>query len=282
MQKFIMTLMLATTITACKETKHQYGNDPNAAKYVDVNGTKIYYEVYGEGPPLLLIHGDFYGYISEFEEYLPLLTKHFRVIAMARRGHGKSELGKDSLSYELSGEDGIAILKHEHIEKCSVLGFSGGATIALYLINKYPSKFNCALAIAGGIDHYPKQSEIAKADVHAANFAAMRENMVDFFEEREKLMPDPKSYALLHEQFKRIWTQDVYVDSAEIASIDNPIMLIVGDRDQGNSLEATARLHRTLKRSFLAVVPNCDHVGVLHKADFVNATAIPFLIENSK
>lgn len=66
-----------------------YGNNPETGKYVVSGDARIYCETFGEGPPLLLLHGGYYCYISEFEMYLPELIKNFGVIAVATRGHGK-------------------------------------------------------------------------------------------------------------------------------------------------------------------------------------------------
>src|SRR5437868_3365635 len=70
-----------------------YGNNPETGKYLTVGDTKIYYEVYGKGEPLLLLHGGVYGYIDEFEYLIPKLAEKFQVIAVATRGHGKSYIG---------------------------------------------------------------------------------------------------------------------------------------------------------------------------------------------
>jgi alpha-beta hydrolase superfamily lysophospholipase len=68
-----------------------YGNNPQAGHYFDVGGCKLYYEIYGKGRPLVLLHGGVYGYIDEFEYLIPKLAENFEVICIATRGHGKSE-----------------------------------------------------------------------------------------------------------------------------------------------------------------------------------------------
>src|SRR5688572_8741711 len=91
----------ATTPPENAEVKIPYGNNPAAGKYLQVDDAKIYYEVYGQGPPLLLLHGDFYGSIGEFEQYYPMLSKNFTVIAVGRRGHAQSEMGKQPFTVKL-------------------------------------------------------------------------------------------------------------------------------------------------------------------------------------
>ena len=110
-----------------------YGDNPATGRYLNVGDAKLYYEVYGTGSPLLLLHGDTFGYIDEFEQYIPLLAEHFKVIAIGMRGHGKSEIGTKTYSYKLFAEDAIAILKNETKDSATVVGFSAGA-ITAYII----------------------------------------------------------------------------------------------------------------------------------------------------
>src|ERR1700684_4167557 len=82
--------------------KIPYGANPASGHYLQVNGARIYYEIYGSGgTPLVLLHGGLYGYIEEFGELIQELSKHRQVIAIATRGHGKSEVGAQPFSYKL-------------------------------------------------------------------------------------------------------------------------------------------------------------------------------------
>src|SRR6266705_2227271 len=82
-----------------------YGNNPETGKYLNVGDAKIYYEVYGHGKPLVLLHGGVYGYIDEFENFIPKPAEHFQVICIATRGHGKSEMGHSAFTYQQRAED---------------------------------------------------------------------------------------------------------------------------------------------------------------------------------
>lgn len=83
------------------ETKVPYGNNPAAGKYFNGGDAKIYYEVYGQGKPLILLHGGVYGSIGEFQNFIPKLAENFQVICIATRGHGKSEIGKEPFTYKM-------------------------------------------------------------------------------------------------------------------------------------------------------------------------------------
>ncbi len=94
--------------------KIPYGANAVAGHYLQVDDAKIYYETYGSGggTPLVLLHGGMYGYIEEFGGLIQELSKHRRVIAIATRGHGKSELGSEPFSYALFANDAYTVVKH--------------------------------------------------------------------------------------------------------------------------------------------------------------------------
>ncbi len=119
--------------------KIPYGANPAAGHYLQEGDAKVYYEIYGSGgPPLVLLHGGLYGYIEEFGELIQEVSKHRRVIAIATRGHGKSELGAQPFSYALFAQDAFRVIRHETMEKVDVLGFSDGAVTSYTLTASHP------------------------------------------------------------------------------------------------------------------------------------------------
>ena len=130
---FAVLAVLALGLAASTQgQKIPYGSNEAVAHRVDVGDAKIYYETYGEGPPLLLLHGGLYGYIDEFSAQIPVLSQHFKVIAVATRGHGRSEIGTKPYSYRLFADDARAILQRETDQLAIVIGFSDGARCVLH------------------------------------------------------------------------------------------------------------------------------------------------------
>lgn len=139
----VCAMCMAMLISSHAEAQGQaekisYGANPSAGHYLRVDDANIYYEVYGSGgTPLVLLHGGLYGYIEEFSELIVELSKHRRVIAIAMRGHGKSELGTKPFSYTLFANDALAVIRHESTEKVDVLGFSDGAITSYMLTSSH-------------------------------------------------------------------------------------------------------------------------------------------------
>src|SRR6185436_1102382 len=116
-----------------------YGNNSSTGKYAEVNHIRIYYEVYGKGEPLLLLHGNSSS-ISTFDKQIPEFSKHFMVIAVDSRGQGKSSEDGKPYTYDLFADDMNALLDHLKLENVNIVGWSDGGNTGLIMAMKYPSK----------------------------------------------------------------------------------------------------------------------------------------------
>lgn len=115
----------------------QYGNNPKAGHYVYVGDAKIYYEVYGKGQPLLMLHGGILGATYDFAQLIDSLSKCYQVIAVSTRGHGKSELGSTPFSYKQRANDALAVIKAVTKDSAIVFGFSDGGYTGYELASMY-------------------------------------------------------------------------------------------------------------------------------------------------
>jgi pimeloyl-ACP methyl ester carboxylesterase len=118
---------------------YELGNNDTAGKYADVNGIRLYYEEYGQGAPLLLLHGN-RGSIRDFAKQIPALAQEFHIIAVDTRGQGRSTEDGKTYSYDLFAEDMNALLDQLHLAKVNVLGWSDGGNTGLIMAMKYPDK----------------------------------------------------------------------------------------------------------------------------------------------
>ncbi|HZC13179.1 MAG TPA: alpha/beta hydrolase, partial [Thermoleophilaceae bacterium] len=108
-----------------------------AGKYIEANGLRVYYEAYGEGEPMLLIHGGT-ATAQSWTSHLPAFAEHFRVFAPDSRGHGRTDNPMGELGYRLMAADVAALIKALGLQRPLVLGYSDGGQIALELGMRYP------------------------------------------------------------------------------------------------------------------------------------------------
>jgi len=127
-----------------------YGSNPAAGAYFEHDGVKLYYEVYGEGPPLLLIHGNGAS-IWSMKRQIEYFSKHYKVIAMDSRDHGRSGDAAGALTFEAMSDDLAALTDHLHTGPVLVLGWSDGAIEALLLGMRHPDQVTKIAAMAANI-----------------------------------------------------------------------------------------------------------------------------------
>src|SRR5258706_11930835 len=125
----------------------QIGHNADVGRYINIRGFKMYYETYGTGEPLLIIHGNG-GSINNFIFQIPFFAQHYHTIIADSRDQGKSADPSDTLSYEMMADDLNALLDSLHFDSCYVIGWSDGGINGLLLAMRHPEKVK-KLAVTG-------------------------------------------------------------------------------------------------------------------------------------
>jgi len=219
-----------------------YGNNPKAGHYQRMaDGTSIYYEIYGSGKPLLLLHGGLFGDIGEYGHLIPLLEAHFQVIALDTRGHAKSFIGHQAYTYDLMSEDAYAVLHQVSTDSAVVIGFSDGAVIAADLGTKHPEAIKKLIFIGG--NPFPQTFKLGVTDDQKATTGpSIVKKFPDFFKKRKALMPEPERWDDFVDLLKYAWLQPVYLDGAKLALIACPVIVIGGDHDDYSTIATFGEL----------------------------------------
>ncbi|MBK8476372.1 MAG: alpha/beta fold hydrolase [Opitutaceae bacterium] len=255
-----------------------YGSNPAAAHQLRCDDATIYYEVYGTGKPLLLLHGGLFGYIDEFADFIPELAQHYQVIAIATRGHGRSELGAQPLTYQLFARDALAVLAAVTQEKACVLGFSDGAITTYAMALQHPEHLERVIAIGGGplgIADSPTQQEIEEAKMLSGE--GLAKAMPDFVAGRRKLMPQPERWDEFVDRLKALYLSPAYLDRDQLRSVQVPFLLVQGEHDPYASPETFLRLYRTFPLAQLAIVPGCGHLVLRDRQQLARELILHFL-----
>lgn len=275
----IALLLSAASTTLLSQPKIPYGANDSAGHYVQASDAKIYYEQYGEGgAPLVLLHGGVYGYIDEFGELIGEMSKHRTVIAIATRGYGRSELGKQTLSQRLFAEDAAAVIRQavKPGEKVDLLGFSEGAGTSYILAAKHPELINRLIAIGGSLGVYGERLSYLEDDF-ALTPEALNKQAPDFFAARRKLMAHPEQWNDLILGLAHMYAQPIAVRQDEIKSIAFPALIMAGDRDDYTRLDHFLDIYHLLPKGQLALIPGCGHVVLDCKPKLVIQIVSDFL-----
>jgi pimeloyl-ACP methyl ester carboxylesterase len=248
-----LMVLLSGLYFSCKP-KIDYGNNPAVGKYYDVRGIKMYCEIYGEGRPLLMIHGNG-GSMKAFGNNIPYFSKKYKVILLDSRAQGKTIDEKDSLSFEMMADDEAALLDALHVDSAYVLGWSDGGINALLLAMRHPEKV-IKLASTGAnlwpdstalIGSLWKDEKNTFDTTNTKNFTAKQKNEWKIF--------------LLD------WLQP-NISLQQLSAIKCPALIIGGDHDL-IKVEHTKAIYQNITHARLWIVPNSGHATLIeHKEEF--------------
>lgn len=251
--------------------KIPYGNNPEAGKYAQTKDAKIYYEVYGKGQAVVLLHGGLFGSTIEFADFIDKLKVNYQVIAISTRGHGKSELGTESMTLEQRASDAMAVIDAVTKEKVTVIGFSDGGYAAYHFAKMYPERVKKMVVIGAG--------ELKPGD-REFNFTAEMALKMDkaFIEQQQKLMPEPDR---LGEMFTELcaYYNTVTISKELLGVIKCPVMVMAGDNDGGNPVERVVSAARYILKHHISIIPNAGHGCHNDNFEAVWASITPFLKE---
>ena len=231
-----------------------YGNNAAAGNYFDTGDAKLYYEVYGKGDPILMLHGGVYGYISEFEYLIPVLAENHQVICLATRGHGKSEIGKQQFTYKQRAEDAYKLLQHLKIQRATVIGFSDGAYSGFKMAAMYPETVNKLVAMGAG--DRPKDPTRQRANYTEAE---LMKSSGDYFAGLKKLMPEPQRWNESLAMLNNLYNNEI-VSNETFAKIKCPVLVMTGDKDEYVTVEKAVSSYKQISGSMLSIIPGCGHV----------------------
>ncbi len=222
-----------------------YGDNKKAGKFADVNGIKLYYEVYGDGPALVVLHGNG-GSISNAATHYPELIKKYKVIAIDSRAQGRSTDTDKPLTYDQMASDINELLNQLHVDSAFIWGQSDGAILCLELAMDYPKKVKRVLAYAPNIQ--PDSSAIFGWAVTAVN--RVIKNSTD---KREV-----KLYEMMRDYPN--------VPFEKLHRITAPCLIMGGDRDVIRP-EHLVKMFQNIPNSQLCILPGSTHGGAWEKQD---------------
>jgi pimeloyl-ACP methyl ester carboxylesterase len=231
-----------------------YGNNPEAGALKKINGINLYYETYGSGKPLLFLHGNG-GSIKSARNKIEYFKKHFKVIAIDSRGHGKSVDPSPHLTYVQMAKDVAVLLDSLHLDSVYVSGQSDGGILGLLLAINHPKK-------------------VSKVVTFGANVFPGKKAIPDIL---DKMIMDTLRLTK-NFQTRRLFElvgQQPNITEKDLQQISCPFLLISGDRD-AIRLEHSLTMFYNIKKSNLFIMPGATHFGSVEKPELFNTVVMDF------
>jgi pimeloyl-ACP methyl ester carboxylesterase len=247
--------------------------------YSEVNGIKMYYEIYGQGNPLVLIHGGGSTIQSTFGRIIPRLAKNYTVMAMDLQNHGRSGSRNIPETFEQDSDDVATLLNNLRIEKASFFGFSNGGTTAMQIASRHPELVDKLILAAAAF----KKDGFVPGLFEGMNQASL-DNMPSKLKEAFlQVNPNSTKLQIMFERDRDRMIAFTDIDEGLIKSIPFPTLIIAGDKDVVTH-EHTLEMYRLMPNARLAIIPGThgEYIGEITtlKPDYKESDFILPIIEN--
>ena len=265
-------LLAMGTVAAAQATGHR----------VPVNGMQMYYEVSGQGDPIIVLHGAYMN-IPSMGAIIPKLAKTHRVYAIEQQGHGRTTDIDRPITYANLADDVAAFMDAVGLEKADVFGYSMGAAAGLQFAIRHPDRINKLVVASGGYDFNGWQPEF-KAFIPQMSVETLPAVLEQDY---KKLAPNPNGFREFARKLIALETQPMAWE-AEVKAMKTPVLIIAGDADV-STLEHNVAMFRLLgggamgdmgkplSASRLAILPASSHTAVIGQSDLLLAFIEPFL-----
>jgi len=276
-------LFFAIIIFAAAQSKAQQLK-PTESGYAPVNGLKVYYEVYGEGKPLVLLHGAFMTIETNWGQLIPELSKTRKVIAVELQGHGHTPFSDRKLDQAALASDVEGVMKHLKVDSADVVGYSMGGSIAYKLAIQSPKRVKKLVIISSTYKSTGWRPEIADA------FKNMKPEMfanTPMKTAYDSVAPDKTKWTKFIEQMIVFAGTTFDMGDANIAKITSPVLIIAGDNDGLDKVELSKTYQLLggdkfsdmgpMPKSHLAIVPGQGHVSLMMQTKTISAYLNDFL-----
>jgi pimeloyl-ACP methyl ester carboxylesterase len=240
-----------------------YGHDRVAGHYVTANGVRLYYETYGQGPPLLLLHGNGES-IGSFRHQIGAFAKHYRVLAVDSRDHGQSAATHGKLTYDLLADDMQALLDSLRIPAAHIVGWSDGGNTGLSLALRYPRRVKSLVTMGANL----------YADTTAVDAKMLKE-----YRQTYRVA---SALGVLHKKFRRFRRLTALAlhyprwQPTELAAIRAPVLVLAGERDIIKRAH-TLLIGQHIAGAHVQFLPGLTHYAPQENPQLFNETVLHFL-----
>lgn len=233
-----------------------------------VNGIKVWYAMFGRGEPVLLLHGGLAN-ANYWGHQVRALQRHYQVIVMESRGHGRSSRNQEPYGYDLMASDVIGLLDDLRIRKTAIVGWSDGAIIGLDIAMKHPERVSRLFAFAANSDP-SGVADIASSNVFNAYIARAGE-------EYKRLSPTPTAYKSFVDDITKMWESQPKWTASDLAAIKVPTWIVDGDHDEAIKRENTEFMAANIPGAGLLIQPEVSHFSFLQDPEQFNDDVLHFL-----
>lgn len=267
----VSTIAFLTTMQV-----HAQQSKPVSSGYAPVNGIKVYYEVYGQGKPLVLLHGAFYTIAMNWQQLIPELSKTRKVIALELQGHGHSPWSPRKIDLPTLASDVAGVMDYLKLDSADVAGYSMGGSVAYQFTIGYPKRVRHLVIISST---YKSTGWLPAVTTGFKNFKPEFFTNTPLQTAYDAVAPDKTKWLPFLQGMLAFAATPFDLGDSNIAKITSPVLLISGDNDGLDKVElmktyqllggGIAADMAPMPKSQLAIVPSQTHVGLMMQTNTI-------------
>lgn len=283
--RFLRSFLMMVIIILTQSWVYGQKLKPSQSGYAPVNGIKMYYEVYGEGKPVVLLHGAFMTIDMNWGQLIPELSKTRKVIAVEMQGHGHTAFSDRKLTHTTLASDVEGVLDYLKIDNADVVGYSFGGAVAYQFAVQSPKRLKNLVIISATYKSNGWLPEVKNA------FKAMKPNLFTdspMHTAYNAVAPDKTKWTPFLEQMIASAAVPFDLGDSNISKISVPVLIIAGDNDGLDKMElirtyqllgggVSADLLGSMPKSQLAILPGQGHVTLMMQTAAISAYLNNFL-----
>ena len=232
------------------------------------NGIRIWYAEYGQGEPVILLHGGLAN-ANYWGNQVPELAKSYRVIVMDSRGHGRSTRDSRPFGYELMASDVLALMDYLAVQRAAIVGWSDGAILGLDIAIHHPERLTRLFAFAANSEPSAVK-DVAQSPVFNQFIARAKT-------EYEELSPAPDAYKALLDEITGMWAAEPNFTVEQLRVIPVPVLIADGDHDEAIKRENIEFMANEIPNAGLLLLPGVSHFAFLQAPEQFNCNLLHFL-----
>jgi pimeloyl-ACP methyl ester carboxylesterase len=236
--------------------------------YAPVNGIRLWFATFGHGPPVVLVHGGL-AHAAYWGHQVPALSRHYRVIVLDSRGHGRSTRDDRPIGYELMAQDVLGLMDHLHIPKAALAGWSDGGIIGLTIAMRHPDRLAGLFAFAANSDPSGVKDVSASPVFTAYEVRAAAEYAA--------LSPTPDRFQPFLDDISHMWASEPHFSDADLRGIAVRTWIVDADHDEAIKREDTDRMAALIPNAGELILPDVSHFAMLQDPALFNAALLRFL-----
>lgn len=244
--------------------------EPVESGMAPVNDIEMYYAIYGEGEPLILLHGGL-GNANYFANQIPAFAEHYKVIAVDSRGHGRSTVTETPIGYALMASDVLALMDYLEIESAHLVGWSDGGIIGLHIAINNPERLK--KLVAYGANYIPEGVRADTIGEDATFNAYIEQAAADYV----TLSPNPDGFDAFLANIGNMWATEPNFTQEEMSGITTPVLILDGWDEEAIFPAHDYEMAELIPNAELTLIPNTGHFAMFQMPETFNSIVLNYL-----